>query len=84
MHCEWCQHHAPFACAVAVIRWGAKESSDKLRQCSRCTTCGSKGATIQLPSWGGEIVGFLPFPTTPANLKETREVSVSIQNAGSI
>jgi hypothetical protein len=26
----------PFACAVAVIRWGAETSSEKLRQCARC------------------------------------------------
>src|SRR5690242_15712103 len=41
--CERCQHHSPFACAVAVIRWGAGASSDRLRQRSRCTSCGSKG-----------------------------------------
>jgi hypothetical protein len=39
------------------------QSSDKLRQCARCTGCGSKGATIQHPGWGGNSVGFLPFPT---------------------
>src|SRR6266705_1930994 len=26
--CERCQHHAPLACAVAVILWGADASSD--------------------------------------------------------
>jgi hypothetical protein len=31
VHCETCQHYAPFACAVVVIRWGADTSSDKLR-----------------------------------------------------
>jgi hypothetical protein len=35
--CERCQHHAPLACAVAVIRWGADVSSDRLRQRARCT-----------------------------------------------
>src|SRR5689334_4986077 len=29
--CERCQHHAPLACAVPVIRWGPNASSDKLR-----------------------------------------------------
>jgi hypothetical protein len=29
--CERCQYHAPFACAVAVIRWGPNASTDKLR-----------------------------------------------------
>jgi len=60
--CERCQHHAPLACAVAVIRWGPNTSSDKLRQCARCTACGTKGATIQHPGWAGNHVGFMPFP----------------------
>jgi hypothetical protein len=60
--CERCQHRAPLACAVAVIRWGPDESSDRLRQCARCTACGAKGATLQHPGWGGEQIGFLPFP----------------------
>jgi hypothetical protein len=60
--CERCQHHAPLACAVAVIRWGANVSSDRLRQRARCTSCGKKGATIQHPGWGGNDVGFMPFP----------------------
>jgi hypothetical protein len=63
MHCERCQHYAPLACAVAVIRWGADESSDKLRSCARCTACGGKGAVLQHPGWGGNEMGFLPFPT---------------------
>jgi hypothetical protein len=62
MWCERCQHHAPLACAVAVIRWGPNTSSDKLRRCARCTACGNKGGTIQHPGWGGNDVGFLPFP----------------------
>jgi hypothetical protein len=62
MHCERCQHKAPFACAVANIRWGAEVSSDKLRQCARCTDCGSRGATIPHPGWGANSLGFLPFP----------------------
>jgi hypothetical protein len=28
LHCEKCQHYAPLACAVPVIRWGAATSSD--------------------------------------------------------
>jgi hypothetical protein len=50
--CERCQHHAPLACAVAVIRWGAGASSDVLRKRARCTACGNKGATIQHPGMG--------------------------------
>jgi hypothetical protein len=59
--CERCQHHTPLACAVAVIRWGAGTSSDRLRQRARCSSCGSKGATIQHPGWGGNDVGFVPL-----------------------
>ena len=62
VHCETCQHYAPLACVVAVIRWGADTSSDKLRQCARCSACDTKGATIQHPGWAGNNVGFLPFP----------------------
>jgi hypothetical protein len=53
---------SPLACAVAVIRWGRKTSSDRLRRCARYTACGHKGATIQHPGWGGADIGFLPFP----------------------
>jgi hypothetical protein len=60
LHCEKCQHHAPLACAVAVIRWGANASSDKLWQCARCTACGTKGATIQHPGWAGALPDVTP------------------------
>jgi hypothetical protein len=62
LYCEKCQHHAPLACAVPVIRWGASASSDVLQRRARCTACGHKGATLQHPGWGGADVGFLPFP----------------------
>jgi hypothetical protein len=62
LNCEKCSHHAPLACAVPVIRWGAGASSDKLRQCARCTACGNMDATIQHPGWAGEHIGFMPFP----------------------
>jgi len=42
--CERCQHHAPFACAVAVILRGPNAWSDKLRAGARCASCGGKGA----------------------------------------
>ena len=54
---------APLACAVAVILWGPDASSDKLRTAVRCTSCGSKGATLQRPGWAGNHIGFYPFPT---------------------
>jgi hypothetical protein len=73
--CEGCQHHAPLACAVAVILWGPDASSDKLRNGARCTSCGSKGATLQHPGWAGNHIGFQPFPTNVAD--EMREERVS-------
>jgi hypothetical protein len=39
------------ACAVAVILWGPDASSDRLRACARCSSCVSKGATLQRPGW---------------------------------
>jgi hypothetical protein len=60
--CERCQHHAPLACAVAVILSGPDASGDKLRAGARCT-CGGKGATRQRPGWAGNHIGFYPFPT---------------------
>src|SRR5215471_12226860 len=56
--CERCQHHAPMACAVAVILWGPDASSNKLRAGARCTSCGSKGATLQRPDWAGNHIGY--------------------------
>jgi hypothetical protein len=46
-----------------VARWGPDTSSDKLRAAARCTSCGSKGATVQHPGWAGNHIGFCPFPT---------------------
>jgi hypothetical protein len=55
LNCERCQHHAPLACAVAVIRWVAGASSDVLRERARCTVCGHKGATLQHPGWAASM-----------------------------
>jgi hypothetical protein len=62
--CERCQHHAPLACAVAVIRWGPDASSDKLRAAARCTGCGDQGATVQHPGCAGNHIGFSLFQPT--------------------
>jgi hypothetical protein len=64
--CERCQHHAPLACAVAVILWGPDVSSDRLRAGARCTSCGGKGATLQRPGWARNHIGFYPYPIGPA------------------
>jgi hypothetical protein len=60
--CSKCPHRAPMAVAPLVIRWGADASSDKLRASARCTKCGTKGATLQHPSWVSNTVGCQPFP----------------------
>jgi hypothetical protein len=62
VYCEKCLHHAPMALVPLIIRWGADTSSDRLRQCARCTKCGHKGATLQRPGWAGTQIGFQPFP----------------------
>jgi len=72
--CVRCQRHAPLACAIAVILWGPNAPSDKLRAGARCTSCGSKGATLQHPGWAGNHIGFCPFPTS--NADETREGNI--------
>jgi hypothetical protein len=50
--------------AAPVIPWGADASGDVLRKYTRCTACGNRGATMQHPTWGGNTVVFLPFPST--------------------
>src|SRR5690348_18251292 len=74
--CERCQHHAPLACAVAVIRWEPNASSDKLRAGARCTSCGSKGATLQ-QAGPAIILGSVRFrPTSMMRANATVTVSV--------
>jgi hypothetical protein len=52
LYCERCSHSSPLACAVAVIRWGACESSDKQRRSARSTACGHKGADYSASELG--------------------------------
>jgi hypothetical protein len=51
--CARCLRRTPTALAPWIIRWGAEASSDMLRRSARCTQCDGKGATIQIPGWGG-------------------------------
>ena len=62
VHCERCQHHAPAALVPFMIRWGAEASTDLLRRSARCSRCGGKGATVQLPGWGGLREPVKPWP----------------------
>lgn len=57
-----CNHSAPMALTPLVIRWGFGVSSDRLRQCARCTACGHRGAELKTPGWVDMIVGPEPFP----------------------
>ncbi|HEY2533440.1 MAG TPA: hypothetical protein VGJ20_36835 [Xanthobacteraceae bacterium] len=61
--CERCSHYAPMAFAAPVILWGADAPGDVLRECARCTACGSRGASLKHPTWGGTGISFMPFPT---------------------
>jgi hypothetical protein len=69
--CDMCGHRAPLAFAPLIIRWGPDASSDKLRQCARCSACGRKGATLRHPSWCDTQTGFMPFPV-PARMSGDR------------
>ena len=57
-----CSHHRPLPYAPFVIRWGGSVSSDALRRNLKCTACGHRGASIQLPSWADMQVEWRPFP----------------------
>ena len=57
-----CLHYVPVALAPFIIFLGEDVSSERLRHSARCSKCGCKGATIQLPSWASEGVGYQPFP----------------------
>ena len=51
--CDRCHHHAPMAVTPLIIRWGPDASSDKLRQCARCTACGGQGRDDSGSGMGG-------------------------------
>lgn len=57
-----CRRSVPVALAPLIIRWGEGASNDVIRESSRCSKCGRKGATLKHPSWAGSDVGFAPFP----------------------
>jgi len=59
--CAMPLHRALMALTSAIVRWGPDASSDVLRQRVRCSKCGSKGATPQIPSWVELEIGLAPF-----------------------
>jgi len=43
-----CQHYAPLACTIAVIRWGPDVQTIDYAPTPAAPVCGSKGATLRL------------------------------------
>jgi len=68
VHCEampdgvWCSHKTPLPLALPIILYGPNASSNALRQRARCTRCGTRGATLRLPSHVDSTVSLAPFP----------------------
>jgi hypothetical protein len=60
-----------FAAAVTARPWRSYPTSfdgvpmlpDVLRRNARCSACGRRGASLQLPSWGDASAGWKVFPT---------------------
>lgn len=59
-----CNHHAPFAVAPFVIRFGPMAPAERMLTVMRCGKCGHKGASFQHPSWSRDDSG-MPFPAFP-------------------
>lgn len=66
LYCEalGCRHKAPLNLAAPIERYGGSMTSSVLRDRTRCTRCGTFGATLRLPSWIGAGIGMAPFPVT--------------------
>src|SRR5215813_3189297 len=62
LRCDACGHPVAVALVPFVIRWGGEASSDVLRRYARCTVCGSRGASLQHPSWRETEMGWEVFP----------------------
>jgi hypothetical protein len=64
VHCEArdCHHRSPFKLADAIVHYGEDKTSDVLRIKTRCSKCGTRGATLRLPSWVDSTTGHAPFP----------------------
>ncbi len=58
VYCERCQDHSPVAFVPLIIRWGANVSSDKLRQCARCSACGTRARRYSIPDGLMRMSGF--------------------------
>jgi hypothetical protein len=55
-----CGHKAVMATAPLIIRWGPDDWREMTRPTLRCSACGHRGVTLQLPSWGG--AGWMAMP----------------------
>lgn len=63
-----CSYHRALPLAPFVIRYGPDVSSDYLREHLKCSKCGHKGVSLQVPSWVDMQTGEQPFPRAPGNL----------------
>jgi hypothetical protein len=65
--CERCQHHAPLACAVAVILWGPEHQVTDCVPAPAARVAAGK-LRLRRPGWAGYNVGFYPFPIGNADV----------------
>ena len=66
LYCEKCLHHAPLACAVPVIRWGADASSDVLRRRGPVYGLRPQGRDASAPELGRRARRLHAVPGRPA------------------
>ena len=68
LYCEGldCRHKAPLRLADPIAQFGGEVTSNILRERTRCTSCGRRGATLRLPSWIGSGAGYARFPMMQA------------------
>jgi hypothetical protein len=57
-----CWHQGRVLLVLPEILYGVGASSDRLRLKARCRACGSRGASLRIPSWVDPDTGVEPFP----------------------
>lgn len=62
LYCPRCNHQRAITLARYAIVLGVDATAEDIKRRSRCSACGYCGALTITPSWGGEKVGFTPFP----------------------
>lgn len=66
LYCEvtGCGHSTALPITPLIIRWGPEAPLNYLRRFFRCTRCGGRKTSTQMPSWGGSHVGFVALNET--------------------